>query len=166
MRCQDLERLILESTERELNQEERLSLEKHLSQCKSCAAFREFFEDLRHSLQKSPAPGLPSDLEEKVRFACHTELLARTGGQTKPAASRPSASIPWLVWAALAALTVMTALFLIPAVQELWQNQQLSLKATFALILLLQNIVALLIVPVLIRGQRDSWRFLTHENAR
>jgi anti-sigma factor RsiW len=158
--------LILESTERELSQEEKLALEKHLSQCKSCAGFREFLEDLRRSLQKRPTPGLPADLEERVRFACHKELLARRGGQTKPATSKPSASIPWLVWAALAALTVMTAVFLIPAVQELWQNQELSLKTVFALILLLQNAVALLIVPVLFRERRDSGRFLVHENAR
>lgn len=166
MQCQDLERLILESTERELNQEERLSLEKHLSQCKSCAAFQEFFDDLRRSLQKGPAPELPPDLEERVRFACHKELLARRGGQTKPAPPEPCASIPWLVWTALAALTVMTTVFLIPAAQELWQNQELSLNTVLALILLLQNAVALLIVPVLFRERPYSRRFLVHENAR
>jgi anti-sigma factor RsiW len=158
--------LILESTERELSQEEKTALERHLSTCKSCAGFQEFFEDLRHSLQKTPAPELPADLEERVRFACHRELLARTGSQTKQAPAGPSASIPWLVWTALAALTVMTALFLIPAVQELWQNQELSLKAVLALIPLLQNAVALLIVPIIVRSRRDSGRFLVHENAR
>ncbi len=166
MRCQDSERLILESAERELNQEERLSLKEHLSQCKNCPGFREFFEDLRSSLQKGPTPGLPADLEERVRFACHAELLTRWGGQTKLATPKPSASIPWLVWAALTALTVMTTIFLIPAVQELWQNQELSLKTGLALILLFQNAVALLIVPVLVRSRRDSGSFLVYENAR
>jgi anti-sigma factor RsiW len=158
--------LILESTERELSHEEKIALEQHLSTCKSCVAFQDFFEDLKRSFQKMSAPELPADLEERVRFACHRELLARTGSQKKQAPAGPSASIPWLVWTALAALTVMTAVFLIPAVQGLWQNQELSLKAVLALILLLQNAVALLIVPVLVRGQRDSGRFLVHENAR
>jgi anti-sigma factor RsiW len=156
MRCQDIERLILDADERELSQEERRSIEQHLDQCAACGSFRDLWEDLQASFQKAPAPGLPSGLEERVRLACHEELSSRLQRRTRRARSTTSAAVPWPIWAALAVLTVLTAVFLVPGIEEFLQNQKATLEAVLVLGLILQNALMLFFAPVIIRRRRVS----------
>lgn len=156
MRCQDIERLILDAGERELSPEERLALEQHLAQCPACASHRDLWKDLHLSLQKAPSPALSPELEERVRLACHEELNSRLQRQTRRERSTPSPPVPWPIWAALAALTVLTAGFLIPGLEEFLQKQSFSLRTVLALILILQNALTLFFVPIIMRRRYVS----------
>jgi hypothetical protein len=160
MRCQDFERLILESRERELSREEQRSIENHLAQCASCNRFREFWLGLRIPIQNSPAADLPPDLDDRVRLSCH-DALETSGGKRRraqPSAPRQSAPVPWPIWAALSVLTVLTLAFLIPGILEFWQNQKLTPGIVLVLVLILQNALALFFVPIIVR--RQQWNRL------
>jgi anti-sigma factor RsiW len=158
MRCQDIERLILDVGERDLNPEERVALEHHLARCPACAGFKDLWEDIHVSLHKAPSPGLSSEIEERVRLVCHQELDSKFQRQTQEARSAPAAPVPWPIWAALAALTVLTAGFLIPGLEEFLQKKSFSLRTVLTFVLILQNAVTLFFVPIIMRGRRISQR--------
>jgi anti-sigma factor RsiW len=158
MRCQDIERLILDVGERKLNLEEQVALEHHLARCPACAGFKDLWEDIHVSLQKAPPPGLASELEQRVRLACHLELDSRLQRQRQTARSAPAAPVPWPIWAALAALTVLTAGFLIPGLEEFLQKQSFSLRTVLTFVLMLQNALTLFFVPIIMRRHHVSQR--------
>jgi anti-sigma factor RsiW len=158
MRCQDIERLILDIGERELSPEEQTALEHHLARCPACAGFKDLREDIHVSLQKAPPPALPSELEERIRLACHLELDSRLQRQVQKARSAPAAPVPWPIWAALAALTVLTAGFLIPGLEEFLQKQSFSLRTVLTFVLIFQNALTLFFVPIIMRQRHISQR--------
>ncbi len=160
MRCQDFERLILESGDRELSREERRSIESHLAQCASCNGFREFWLGVRVPIQNFPAADLSPDLDDRVRLICH-DAIRTSGGKRRraqAAAPRQIPPVPWPIWAALSALTVLTLAFVIPGILEFWQNQQLTPGIALILAMILQNALMLLFVPVIVR--RQQWNRL------
>jgi len=57
MRCKDIERLIIDSSERKLSREERLAIDQHTAHCAECVRFQKDWERIRQSLKKMPAPG-------------------------------------------------------------------------------------------------------------
>jgi anti-sigma factor RsiW len=156
MRCQDIERLIMENSERDLVQEERLAIEQHLAQCPACASYRDLWEGMHGSLQKVALPELPAELEQRVRLACYEEINSRLQRQTRPRRSTSSASVPWPIWAALAVLTVLTAAFLVPGIEKFLEEQSFSLETVLVLGLILQNALMLFFAPVVMRRHRFS----------
>jgi anti-sigma factor RsiW len=156
MRCQDIERLILEEGERALSPEERAAVEAHLAVCAGCERFSVFWRDLAVRLDRGRAPELTPDLAEKVRAAAHAEIYSRLGERTGRAARTSSAPVPALIWAALAVITVLTVGFLLPGIEEFLQNPRLSFETALVLILLLQNALTLFFAPVLMRRRQYS----------
>lgn len=162
MRCQDVERLILEASERELSAEDELAVEQHLAKCVGCAGFAGFWKELHAASQEQALPKLAPQLEERVRLRCRVELKAELKSRLRPeplpplypAPSRPSAPVPWPVWAALAVLTVLTLSFLIPGIEEFLQEQKFSALSILLFVLLLQNALALFFIPLLMRQRR------------
>ena len=161
MRCQDVERLILESGEKDLSREERLSLKLHLDQCPSCASFGGLWEDMKINFERSPGPKLPADLEQKVRLTCQAELKARLQGRTRhEASSAPCTRVPWPIWAAFVVLTALTLCFLIPGIEEFIKNQEITAETVWGLVLILQNALVLFFIPVIMRRRRLYFRAL------
>ena len=142
MRCQDAERLILESGG--LGPEERSKLDAHLARCTRCLDFREFWRTLQGRVSNTAPAGAPSGLAERVRRAAHAELHSGAAGP----------AVPGFVWAALAALTILTVGILIPGVQEFVENQKLTVGTGLVLALILQNTLTLFFAPVVLRRGR------------
>jgi hypothetical protein len=152
MRCQDVERLILET--RELAPEQRAEVEAHLTRCARCASLRDFWQDLHVHFSAARAPRLPSELAEKVRLAGHAEIASRLGDRAGRARAEERTAVPPFIWAAFAAITLLTLAFFIPGLQDFMQNQKLTLGTALVLILILQNALTLLFAPVVMRRQR------------
>ena len=153
MRCQDVERLMFESGEREMTREEKRLLADHLESCPDCAAFRAFRAGLRSSWTDAPAPDLDGALAEKVRHRCHDELRKKSPVR--------SAVVPLSIWVAFGVLTVITLGFFIPQVLDLFATKEFTPALGFTLVILLQNAVMLFFAPVIMRHGRidhDNWR--------
>jgi anti-sigma factor RsiW len=152
MRCQDIERLILET--RELTPAERAAVEAHLAQCAKCAGLADFWRNLHGHLAQAGGPGLPEDLEAGVRLAGHAAVRSLYEDQAVPDRPERREPVPSFIWLAFTAIVLLTLALFIPGLQGLAENQKMTLGAALALILVLQNALTLLFAPVVLRRQR------------
>ena len=153
MRCQDMERLMLEKAEESSTPEERRALEAHLDSCPECAAFRDFRKSLKSAFEGGSVPRLAPGLAEKVRALCHSEL--------GPRPAQREADIPWAIWAAFGILTVITLGFLIPQILDFFSTKEFTPAMGLLLAILLQNAVTLFFAPVIMRSHRvghNGWK--------
>ena len=158
MRCKDVERLILEVSERSLEEEERIIIEEHTQLCPACASFRESLGEIRSALNNIPAPPLPQDMEERTRMRCYAEMRSQRDISTSRSPLTRAAQIPGLIWGALIFLTVITVIIVVPQARDLRIDQSMSFADIAALSLILQNAVMLILAPLVLRkfGQKSQ----------
>lgn len=153
MRCQDAERLMLETSEKERAPKQRLALKTHLESCPDCAAFQDFRVKLRSAWKEAPVSQLDPGLVERTRALCHSELTQ--------ASARRSAPVPWSIWAAFGILTVITLGFFIPQILDFFVTKEFTPAMGLLLAILLQNAGMLFFAPVIMRRHRidhGDWR--------
>lgn len=138
MNCEDI--AILLSSDDDLDQKNRQEIERHLSRCERCAAFVSDLQRMRIHLRKVSIPMASDEFFEQTRSLCHAKL-----GRS---------SIPKYIWAALAALLILTGILMLPLAREIGLDQPLSLPTIGVLILVLQNLLMLFFTPVLIQKFR------------
>lgn len=154
MRCKNIKRLIIDASERSLGHEEKNILNKHLASCETCARFQKEYKNIRLSLQSSPTPALPHELESSTLSACQEWLKVNIiPGRAKPISSK--AALPRMVWTALFLLTTLTIIILVPLLKEFQLDQSISVPTAVALTLILQNAVMLFFVPLIFRRARS-----------
>ncbi len=154
MRCKDIERLIIESSDEDLSLEELSAIEKHVACCALCARFQDEFEKIRMGVKTMPQPILPPDLAQKTRLRCQAEISQQPAAVTKIAKLIPSDPIPKYVWAVLLPLILLTVLVIVPIFKEIRLDQTLTFASAVALTIIIQNAVMLLFAPILIRRRR------------
>ena len=151
MRCKDIERLIIDSSDEDLSQEELRTIEKHVARCALCARFQDDLEKIRMGVKTIPQPVLPPDLAQKTRLRCQAEMSQQPPAATKIAKLIPSEPIPKYVWAALLPLILLTVFVIVPVFKEIRLDQTLTFTSVVALTIIIQNAVMLLFAPILIR---------------
>jgi len=154
MRCKDIERLIIDSSDEDLSSEKLSTIEKHVAHCALCARFRDDLEEIRMGIKVMPKPVLPPDLAQKTRLRCHAEISQQPAAATKIAGLAPSEPIPKFVWAALLPLIFLTVFVIVPVFKEIRLDQTLTFTSVVALTIIIQNAVMLLFAPILIRRYR------------
>jgi len=154
MRCKDIERLIIDSSDEDLSSEELSAIEKHIVHCALCARFRDDLEKIRMGVKTMPQPVLPPDLAQKTRLRCQAEMSQQPAAASKIARLIPSDSIPKYVWAALLPLILLTVFVIAPTLKEIRLDQTLTFASVVAFTIIIQNAVMLLFAPILIRRRR------------
>ena len=163
MRCQDIERLIIDYSERNLGQDELRAIEQHLAQCSECTCFEKDFKNIRISLQKMSPLTPPDELERRIRDMCQDELSSRLAAEKQLVSHTHPSPVPWIIWVALVSLIVLTAFLLVSLFKNTGLNQPLSFEGAFVLAVMLQNAVMLFFAPLIIRkyqSQRKSFRLV------
>jgi len=105
------------------------------------ALLEEDLKEIRAHLQEAPIPMPSSEFFEKTRSLCHARLKR--------------SSIPKFIWAAFAALLVLTGILMLPLAKELGLDRPLSLPVLGVLILVFQNLLMLFFTPVVIQKFRS-----------
>jgi len=154
MRCQDIERLIIDSSERKLSQQEQRTLDQHVNQCAECARFQDDLKNIQVSIKKIPALTPPEKLERRTSALCHAELNSRPASEKQLVSQTRPSPVPWVIWVALISLIVLTAFLFGSLFKDIGLNQPLSFESIFVLCLMLQNAVMLFFAPVIIRKYR------------
>ncbi len=154
MRCKDIERLIIDSSDKDLSLEELSTIEKHIAHCALCTRFQDELEKIRMGVKKIPQPILPPGLAQKTRLRCQAEISQLPAAATKIAKLIPSDPIPKYVWAVLLPLILLTVFVLASALKEIRLDQTLTFASAAALTIIIQNAVMLLFAPILIRRRR------------
>jgi hypothetical protein len=154
MRCKDIERLIVDSSDEDLSLEELSAIEEHVAHCALCARFQDDLEKIRKGVKAMPQPVLPPDLAQKTRVRCHAEISRRPAAASKIARLIPTDPIPKYVWATLLPLIIFTVLIIVPELTEIRWDQSLTFTSVVALSVIIQNALMLLFAPILIRRRR------------
>jgi len=145
MRCKDIERLIIDSTWKNLSEEDLLIIKEHTQQCALCTLFQSEYKNLRLSLKNNPAPDLPEDLDRSTHKMCRKALNLQ---------KKSAPTIPPFIWGVLAVLITISVIMFIPVFKDLMLNEPLSSQALFVLTFLIQNTVMLFFTPILIKNCR------------
>ncbi len=151
MRCKNVERLIIEATERKLNDVEKTAIEEHTKQCALCASFQNNFGDIHSAVKSIPVPQLDSDLEEKTWAMCHKEIRSQRAFDRAGSSRIRRSNVPALVWGALASLTIITTVIVVPQVKDFRLDQSMTFANIVGLSLILQNAVMLILTPLIMR---------------
>lgn len=154
MQCQDIELLIIASSERPLNQEELKRLEQHLTQCRSCASFQADWIRIRQSIKIIPVPPLSSGLDNRTRQLCQETLKTQTWGKRISASRFFIRSLPKGIIAALISAAFLTVTALILFFTKFSTLELQAFKTAVILTLLLQNAVMLIFAPIIIDRSR------------
>jgi len=169
MRCKDIERLIIASSDEDLSSEELKAIEQHVGRCEHCARFQGELGKIRTGIKAMPMPELSADIAENTRLRCYAEMKkqrkAALEKRSSPALSRP---IPVYVWATLFVLTLLTMVITFPVIGEIRFDQTLTFKAAAVLTLIIQNAVMLFFAPILIRkyrSKRENFNGMANANA-
>lgn len=155
MRCKNIERLIMASSDEELSPEEIKAVEEHLAGCTHCAQLRDDLKKIWMGVKSMPKPVLPPDLVEKTRQVCYSEWKKQSEAAKSALRVSPS-PIPIYVWAVLIVLTVLTMFITIPVISEIKLDEPLTFKSAAVLALIIQNAVMLFFAPILIRKYRSK----------
>jgi hypothetical protein len=141
MRCKDVEHLLLDCSLEDLSKDTLEKMQQHISRCAICASLEDDLRKIRFHLQEIQSQ-IPSDeLLKRTRELCHAQLN--------------TPSIPKYIWAALAALLVLTGVLMLPFAKELLRGQPLSFPLVSTLVLIIQNLAMLFCAPVLIQRFRS-----------
>jgi hypothetical protein len=145
LRCRDIERLVLESEDRALPAGERGRVEEHVRVCARC---REFAADralVRAELAGVRWPAPPKELVLRTR-----RLLRGAGAAAPPV-------VPVWVLVAMAAVTIITSIWLAVALPDITPEISLAdlpFGGLAAIFIIVQNALMLFCAPVVLRTAR------------
>ena len=144
-RCPDVERLLLEGEDRTLAAGERRLVDEHLGGCPRCRGFAADRAFIRDELRAVGWPEPPRELVSKTK-----RMIGEAEG-TAPKA------LPAWVLVALAAVTIITSLWLaawLPDIDPDVKAADLPVGAWAAVIIILENALMLFCAPVVLRTVR------------
>jgi anti-sigma factor RsiW len=145
LRCRDVERLMLEGEDREFSAGERRSVEEHLRGCARCRGFAGDRVLIRGELQGVRWPTPPE------------ELVLRTRRMLREARTAAPAVLPAWVFVALAAVTIITSIWLAFSLPDITPDTVLAdlpFAARAAVFIIVQNALMLFCAPVVLRTAR------------
>ncbi len=154
MKCRDIERMIIHSSEQEFSPEELKSLEKHLSECDRCGHLQADLKDIQSGVQRWKGPSPSNELDQQTCLMCHEILRAEQEAEScsvkqslVPKISRPA-------WVVLVSLIVLTTIWISPLLKECDLSLPLTPETTTVLAIMIQNGILLCFAPLLIRRCR------------
>jgi predicted anti-sigma-YlaC factor YlaD len=144
-RCRDIELLMLEGEDRALPAGERGLVEDHLRACARCRGFAADRALVRGELADVLWPAPPEEL------VLRTRRMLRDGAMAAPPA------VPAWVLVALAAVTIITSVWLavwLPDITPDTALAELPLAARAAVFIIAQNALMLFCAPIVLRAAR------------
>lgn len=155
MNCNAIERLILESEERHLEQNKRRRVEEHLRVCPGCLAFEAGRRVIQEGLEEFRRERLPRSLDLRTRNLCRDALVAgAAAGSTDAARTK----VPLAVTAVSLLFTVLAVIWLTVTLVDVTPGQPLPSSAWAAIAFIAQNALMLFLSPVILRPARTSER--------
>lgn len=145
LRCRDVERLMLEGEDRALPAGARSLVDEHLLACARCRGFAADRALFRAELASVRWPAPPEEL------VLRTRRLLRDAGTASPVA------VPAWVLVALAAVTIITSIWLaiwLPDITPEISLADLPFAARAAVFIIVQNALMLFCAPVVLRAAR------------
>jgi len=151
IKCAEIEQWMIDSSEKDLNQEELALMEQHVSHCANCAKFQRDLGKIRTGLKRLPVPAPSEALLHRTGKMCRDALDREQASGMGQIHQSHSASIPGYIWAALISLIVLTTILTLPVLMDFTLDQDQSFESVTVLTLIILNAVMLCFSPILIR---------------
>jgi len=156
MKCKQIEKiLILESVD-ELDLKNQAEFQQHLSDCPECNRFRTELIKTRQMIANLEPPVLPPQIEKTTIELCHSELRQLELVRKPLRELSEPAQIPIPIWACLILMVFLFTAWATPVLKELIQSQLFSVSTFIIFALLFQNIIMLLLAPLLLKHSSSS----------
>ena len=155
MRCRKIEKILLMG--KEADEKAQAAAAGHIAECNACALFRAGLLKLREQIS-GPAPELPVDLMVRTRHISHARL--RTA-QNRSFLHRTVFDVPLPVAALLIIATGLTLLWIIPGLTEISIDEPLTGRSTLSVAIIIQNMLMLILSPVLLKNRNTLKRIKT-----
>jgi hypothetical protein len=157
MRCRGFEKLIVEALGQDLPPEDEMRLADHLRVCAACARFR---ADIAKIMDSGEAVRLPADLDRRTKEAWLASFK-RPVITAAEARSAPGRAVPMWLNIVLVLLAFLTTAWVVPLFDLSATGEKVPWEAGAAVLILIQNGLALFLSPVLLRraaarGRRGS----------
>ncbi len=140
MRCRNVQRWLVSHEKKDEKSPAFFRIQKHLKECDQCFHLKRDLDDLRKTIAANPRPEPPPGLVHSTFNSCRNLL-----------ATPSPAPVPKTIWVTFSLILIITIWLTLPA-PALLQNTALqfsSLEIT-PLVLIIQNAVMLLFVPVIL----------------
>lgn len=140
MRCRNVQRWLVSHEKKDEKSPGFFRIQNHLKECEQCFHFKRDLDGIRKTMASNPRPEPPSGLVHTTFSRCRNLLIT------------PSpAPVPKTIWITFSLILIITIWLTLPA-PALFQNTalQLSYLDITPLVLIIQNAVMLLFVPVIL----------------
>ena len=156
MKCQEYQKLIIQSDENNKDDKKAL-LDEHLKDCKDCQQFNSQFQKIRFDAQAQQSIKVPETVDRDAHAICMDWL-----NSTQVPLKDPLKKLIYIITPAVVLLTLGFIVW------GYWQGYHEIYPAlgTIFWAILFQNILMLLLSPLLLRIKFRQWRVdkLSHQN--
>ncbi len=159
MRCKDIERLIIDSSE-ETSAEELSAVREHVEHCARCAQLQDDLRKIRVHLKGMRRPVPAEELLKRTQSMCHDKMSSLHRAKAIISAKNHLRLIPKYIWVALALLIILTGIFMLWLLKDFRLSLPLSLQTAIVLMLMIQNAGMLFFAPLLMRRFRSNHQSL------
>lgn len=157
MKCKQIEKLIIHTSEAELDSHTNETIVNHLSMCAKCKCFANHINWIRNKLSSLECESPPDHLVQRTKSLCHIELETKLALEQKAVLQNPH--IPKFVWILFFIVLALIQIFVVPSFIENTINQDLNFQWFVGFFIIIQNMTMLLFAPVLLNRLKIRNRF-------
>jgi hypothetical protein len=150
MNCLQVENLFVESSVLDLDEKTKIELSVHLSTCTKCAGVYQAISLARNYLDKSTAITPSKELEKQTLELCHKEIAVQ-GVTFEESFVKFHLNIPKRIWLTLALVLSLSVFWVFSVFLTNNPPEILSIQNTGVLVLMVQNIIMLILSPLLFK---------------
>lgn len=152
MKCKDIKGKIIASSERLSASKQFHEIHSHVEDCSDCFHLKEDVESLRSLLLRSAPLVLPKELDKNTYLKCRKELHSLQMGERTTKIQQHLQSIPLYMKLVFMALLVLTGVWVVPFFKDFgFSGETLSASTIIGLFWIIQNVMILLLAPLLLR---------------
>ncbi len=158
MKCKDIERLVIASSDKLPDSKQLHAIHLHVEHCIKCSRLKEDVESLRSLLQQRTNLALPEELDKKTYQMCKNEIQSLQKNAHGTSFRQHMQTIPLHMKIAFISLPVVMVIWVFSFIEDIGTGggEFLSMPTIFCLFLIIQNAMMLLFAPLLIRRFRTK----------
>jgi len=150
MSCKEIKDMIMTQSFEALSTNQRKKVDQHLAWCTTCQSLVADYKLLRESFKKQSAPQLSTKVQSQTLEKCH-EILTPLSVR-----SVINKSVPTWIWIVLSISVSVSIFMFFTLVTDFLDHQKLSVKNVQIFLFFLQNMILLVLSPVLMKYMQKN----------
>jgi hypothetical protein len=161
MKCKDVEKVIIALSAHEVDETTKAEIENHVDSCPNCSKFQQNLNVMKDRIRKIDFPEPSNSLISKTLELCHSELNRQRQNSLHLQLIPDTMPTPNFIWAAVVAIVTISIVWFFPVLKEFILGQHYSEQTIWVLTIVVQNVIMLLLAPIILRRVRLKEKSLT-----